>query len=107
MVKTESLRARTVEQSLASDPAVSGQAMYDLITTDLRPELARIKVPVTVLWVVPPNAPVNAAQMEGFYKQSYAEAPQAVLKRIPDAYHFIMFDAPEAFQTELRAFLSD
>src|SRR5688572_4513939 len=105
MVRTESLRPGAVEHSLASDPAVSGQAMYDLITTDLRPELARIKVPVTVLWVVPPNAPVNAAQMEGFYKQSYANAPQAVLKRIPDSYHFIMFDAPAAFQTELRAFL--
>ena len=105
MVRTESLRPGAVEHSLASDPAISGQAMYDLITTDLRPELARITVPVTVLWVVPPNAPVNAAQMEGFYKQSYANAPQAVLKRIPDSWHFIMFDAPAAFQTELRAFL--
>ena len=26
-------------------------------------------------------------------------APQAVLKQIPNSYHFIMWDAPEAFQT--------
>ena len=106
MIRTESLRPGPVEHSLASDPAVSGQAMYDLITTDLRPELSAIKVPVTVLWVVPPNAPVSQAQMEGFYKMSYANVPQAVLKRIPDSYHFIMLDQPEAFRSELRAFLA-
>lgn len=107
MVKTEALRAGTVEHSLASDAAISGQAMYDLITTDLRSELAAIKVPLTVLWVVPPNAPVNEAQMEAFYKMSYANAPQTVLKRIANSYHFIMFDQPQLFQRELRAFLGE
>jgi pimeloyl-ACP methyl ester carboxylesterase len=106
MIRTEALRPGAVAHSLASDQAISGQAMYDLITTDLRPELARIKVPVTVLYVVPPNAPVSPAQMEGFYKLSFANVPQAVLKRIPDSYHFIMFDQPAAFQGELRAFLA-
>jgi hypothetical protein len=28
-----------------------------------------------------------------------------VLKRIPASYHFIMLDAPAAFQAELKAFL--
>jgi pimeloyl-ACP methyl ester carboxylesterase len=37
---------------------------------------------------------------------SYAGAPQAVLRRIPDSYHFIMLDAPERFQAELKAFLA-
>jgi pimeloyl-ACP methyl ester carboxylesterase len=106
MVRTEALRAPVVGQSLASDPAASGQAMYDLITTDLRPEVARIKVPLTVLFVTPQGAPVTDAQMEQFYAMSYAGAPQAVLKRIPDSYHFIMLDAPEAFQRELKAFLA-
>jgi pimeloyl-ACP methyl ester carboxylesterase len=105
MVKTESLRAGPVAQSLASDPAVSGQAMYDLITTDLRPELASIKVPLTVLWVVPPGAPVTEAQLDQFYHLSYAATPQAVLKRIPDSYHFIMLDQPAVFAAELKAFL--
>lgn len=105
MVRTESLRPGVVEQSLASDPAVSGQAMYDLITTDLRPELANIRVPMTVLWVRPPSIPVTDELMAGGYRLSYRNAPQAVLRRIPDAYHFIMFDEPEAFQRELREFL--
>ena len=39
--------------SLASDPATVGQAMYDLYTTDLRADLARIQQPALVLgtWI--------------------------------------------------------
>jgi pimeloyl-ACP methyl ester carboxylesterase len=106
MVRTEALRPQIVEHSLASDPAASGQAMYDLITTDLRPDVARIKVPLTVLYVLPAGAPLTEAQIEQYYAMSYAGAPQAVLKRIPDSYHFIMLDAPEAFRSELKAFLA-
>ena len=106
MVRTESLRPRAMAHSLDSDAAVSGQAMYELITTDLRPELAKIRVPMTVLWVRAPGAPVTEQQMEGFYRASYANAPQAVIRRVPDAWHFIMWDEPEAFQRELRDFLA-
>jgi pimeloyl-ACP methyl ester carboxylesterase len=106
MVRTESLRAGPVQQSVTSDLTVVSQAMFDMITTDLRPEVARIRVPFTVLWVVPPNAPVTQEQMTAFYAASYAGAPQAVVRQIPDSYHFIMYDQPEVFQRELRAFLS-
>jgi pimeloyl-ACP methyl ester carboxylesterase len=107
MVRTETLRPMLVQQGMASDPAVSGQAMYDLILADLRPELPKIKVPMVVLWVMPPDAPISEAQLAQFYKLSYAGAPQAVLKRIPDSYHFIMLDQPAAFQAELKAFLGE
>lgn len=106
MVRTESLRPATVQHSLDSDPAVSAQAFYDIVVTDLRPEVSRIRVPFTVLWVTPPNAPITTEQLTAFYAASYAGAPQAIVRRIPDSYHFIMFDQPEAFQRELRAFLA-
>jgi pimeloyl-ACP methyl ester carboxylesterase len=106
MVRTETLRPQIVGHSLTSDPAATGEAMYELIVTDLRPDVAKIKVPLTVLFVTPPGAPVTDAQMEQYYAMSYAGAPQAVLKRIPDSYHFIMLDAPEAFRRELKDFLA-
>src|SRR4051812_35150197 len=106
MVRTESLRPEIVAQSLASDPGVSGQGMYDLIVSDPRPDLANIHVPLTVLYVLPAGAPLTPEQIDQFYRLSYAGAPQAVLKRIPDSYHFIMFDQPDAFRRELRAFLA-
>jgi pimeloyl-ACP methyl ester carboxylesterase len=106
MVRTEALRPQALAHSLASDAAVSGQAMHDLILTDLRPELANFAVPLTVLWVRPPNAPVSEEQMAAFYRASYAGVPQARIVRVPDSWHFIMWDAPEAFQSELRTFLA-
>ena len=62
-------------------------------------------MPTTILWVKPPTAPLTEEQMAGYYKLSYANVPQAVVKNIPDSYHFIMFDQPEAFQAEVRNFL--
>jgi pimeloyl-ACP methyl ester carboxylesterase len=106
MVKTEAMRPVAVQQSLASDPAMAGQAMADLIVTDLRPELAKIKVPMTVLWVVPTGAPLSQEQLTSFYKASFANAPQTVLKYVPDSAHFIMWDNPTVFRAELKAFLS-
>jgi pimeloyl-ACP methyl ester carboxylesterase len=105
MVRTEALRPSAVQQSLDSDSAVSTQAFYELMITDLRGDLANIRVPLTVLYVLPAGAPLTADQIDGFYRASFASAPQAVLKRIPDSYHFIMYDQPEPFQRELRAFL--
>jgi pimeloyl-ACP methyl ester carboxylesterase len=105
MVRTEALRPAAVEHSMTSDAAVVAQAMYDLILADLRPDLRNIRVPLTVLWVRFPNAPVTEEQMAGFYAASYANAPQARIVRIPESHHFIMWDAPEAFQRELRALL--
>jgi pimeloyl-ACP methyl ester carboxylesterase len=105
MVRTEALRPQALRHSVNSDPAVSGQAMYDLLTTNLMPELKNVQVPMTVLWVHPPDAPITQEQMTGFYRASYAPVPHAKVVRIPDAYHFIMWDEPEAFQRELKAFL--
>ena len=106
MVRTEALRAQAVEAWLASDAAVSGQAMHELVLADLRPELAAIRVPLTVLWVRPPSAPVTEEQMAQFYRAAYAGVPQARIVHVPNAYHFIMWDEPEAFRRELRTFLA-
>jgi pimeloyl-ACP methyl ester carboxylesterase len=106
MIRTESLRPLAVEHGMASDLAVSAQAFYDLIVTDLTPELRNIRVPMTVLWVRPANAPISEEQFAGYYRMAYAGAPQARVVRVPNAWHFIMWDEPEAFRQELRSFLA-
>jgi pimeloyl-ACP methyl ester carboxylesterase len=105
MVMDESRRADPIRHGLASDRNVAARAYHELITTDLRPELGKIRVPVTVLYVKTPNLPLNEAQFDAFYKASYAGLPRAELKRIPNSYHFIMFDQPQRFAEELRGFL--
>lgn len=104
-VSNESLRPLVVDHLIASDPVVSGQAMYDLFVTDLRPEIGNIRVPMTVLFVTPPGGPMNPEQIESYYRSAFAGSPGSVLKRISNSYHFIMFDQPEQFRRELRLFL--
>jgi pimeloyl-ACP methyl ester carboxylesterase len=105
MMKTESQRAFAIRDGIDSDPATGARAMHELITTDLRPELSKIKVPMTVLYVKPGGVPFTDEQFEAIYKLSYASVPQAKLTRIPDSYHFIMQDQPQRFQNELKSFL--
>ena len=105
MVGTESLRPLAFRHSMESDSTVSAQSFYDLVTTDLTPELRTIRVPMTVLWVHPQGAPVTEEQMAGFYRAAYAPAAHARVLNVPNSRHFIMWDAPAFFQRELRAFL--
>lgn len=105
MIKTESERAGPIEDGIASDPGAVANAFSELLVTDLRPELANIKVPVTVLYVTPQGAPFTDAQMDEFYKASYADLKGVTLERVPDSAHFIMLDAPDAFADKVKAFL--
>lgn len=105
--KARSPRDRTasIDYWLASDPRVTSQGMYELFTSDLRPDLPRITVPITVLWATPEKSPLSEAQAARFYEEAFSGARQAVIRQIRDSHHLIMLDQPAAFHAELRAFL--
>ena len=106
MVDTEAMRAGAVQDSMASDADVGIRAYRELIVTNLIPELPKIAVPVTVLYVQPKSVPIPAAQFDAAYKAAYAPLRKLTLKRIPDSAHFIMWDQPQRFQAEVKSFLS-
>jgi pimeloyl-ACP methyl ester carboxylesterase len=106
MVDTEAMRAGAVQDSMASDADVGIRAYGELIVTNLIPELPKIAVPVTVLYVQPKSVPIPAAQFDAAYKAAYAPLRELTLKRIPDSAHFIMWDQPQRFQAEVKSFLS-
>lgn len=106
MIRTESARPQHVEYSRLSDRHTSANAFHELIVTDLRPELANISAPVTVLFVIPPNAPITAEQYEGYVRMSYANLPNARIVKVDDAWHFIMIDQFDAFMGEVNGFLA-
>lgn len=107
MIATESERPAAIADTMASDRSVSGRSMYELITTDLKPELGRITAPTTVLYVTPFGAPLTDAQMDQYYQLSYRNLAGARLQRVPNARHFIMYDQPDVFPREVRTFLAD
>ncbi|HEX8233705.1 MAG TPA: alpha/beta hydrolase [Caulobacteraceae bacterium] len=106
MVANEALRPSAIADAKRSDRTVSANAFYDLVVTDLRPELANIAAPVTVLYVHQPDGPLTEAQMDAVYRFSYATLKGTRLVKIPGSRHFIMWDQPERFQAEMKAFLA-
>ena len=105
MVDTVSMRPGAIDDSLKSDPDVSARAYHELIVTDLTPELGRISVPTTVLYVVPKGLGLTDEKMDGWYKAAYAPLKGVALKRIPSSAHFIMWDQSAQFQAEVKGFL--
>ncbi len=105
MVNTAAARPALLADARASDRATTANAYYELLTTDLRPELARITVPTTVLYVRPHGLPITDAQADATYGQLYATLPNVTLIRVPDSAHFIQIDASDRFRSELRTFL--
>lgn len=101
-LKPES-RARVVAWSMAADPRVSGQAMYEDMVTDMRPELAAIATPITLVY--PWSSYVPQAQADPLYRGAYAGAPHVSFVPVGDAAHFVMLDQPDAFRAALTAFL--
>lgn len=89
----------------ASDHRVVGQALYDDLITDLRPDLAKITIPVTILY---PWDETSGAPQEVFdvlYTRAYAPLPHGKIERVTDSYHFIMIDQPAVFLEKVDTFL--
>lgn len=105
MINNEAERPAAVADRLNSDTDLVARAFHELVVTDLRPELSRIIVPTTVLYVLPDRLPLTQQQYDAFYRSSYANLKGVTLTRIPNSSHFIMLDAPERFQSEVRLFL--
>ncbi|WP_343344397.1 alpha/beta hydrolase [Sphingomicrobium sp. XHP0239] len=91
----------------SADATVAGQLVYDLATTDARPRLADLKVPVTVLFPYSePMAPLD--QVSRLYRTQYSAAGERVtFVPVDNSRHFVMFDAPDAFASALADFLAD
>ena len=106
MVRTDAARPEIIEQARTSDIGVTANAFHELIVTDLRPELANIRVPTTVLYVIPPNMPFTPEQYTGFMEASYATLPNKRIVRIDESYHFIMIDQFDRFMSEVNTFLA-
>ncbi|MGH6615816.1 alpha/beta fold hydrolase [Sphingomonas sp.] len=101
-LKPES-RTKVKAWMLAADSRVSGQALYEDMTTDLRPDLAAIKTPLTILYPWSDTG-ISKARADALYQGVYKAAPAVSYVDIGGAAHFVMLDQPEAFMTALKGF---
>lgn len=89
--------------TLSSDRSVVGRSIAEDFDLDLRPGLADLKVPVTLLY--PDYKAQQVAGVDNRYRGAYAPAKTMTIKRIDQSMHFIMLDQPDAFAQALDEFL--
>ncbi len=97
---------RIVQWGGQSDRKVVADAMYDIMATDLRQDIARIKAPTLVLgsWVAY-KAYAPKAAFEANYKAQYAKLPGVQVALSDIARHFIMYDDSEWMFARMDEFL--
>lgn len=94
-------RLQILQWLRSSDERVVAQSFREVITMDLRPELGRIKVPVTVVYV-----PLPGHTKHPFIRPSYATLPQVDLIEIHNSNHFVMFDQPGQMKEAIELFMT-
>jgi pimeloyl-ACP methyl ester carboxylesterase len=98
----DSIRAKQIaEWSFKSDRTTLGSTIIEMATTDLRQDIAKIKVPILVLasfW-----GSKEASEKE--YGTQYTLLKNKTIK-VANAKHFIMYDTPEWFYNEIDLFLN-
>lgn len=105
LAKTEAVRPGLVAAAISSERQTVADATYELMTTDLRPELGRIKAPVEVVYAYDNLYGVPASAVDAMYRNAYALTPDIEFTRIDDSFHFIMLDQPERFADAVMTFL--
>ena len=105
LVKSPQGRTDALAWSLASDRTVMARAMYDVMTTDLRPQLASVRTPVTVVYARDDAMGPGAGFVQPLYESSYAALPNRTLTVVDGALHFVMLDQPDAFAAAVERFL--
>jgi pimeloyl-ACP methyl ester carboxylesterase len=78
--------------------------MYEDLTTDMRPELAQIRAPVTVVYAWNQTFP-RKEPAALFFGRQYTGLPAIKVLEVGESAHFVMLDQPAAFQAAVTEFL--
>ncbi len=90
------------------DPTAMGDVRYETLTTDIRPEMSRIKCPVHYIaaglpWI---KGPDDIPEIRDFYLQRIGEIAHFEFVIAKSARHFVMIDDPEFFLQEIERFIT-
>lgn len=106
LAKDADAQSRIATWGAASDRDSVLAAMSEIMTTDFRPNLSDIDVPVTVIYAHDPQMGVPSDAVDGLYATAYSGTSDLTLERVDGSFHFIMDDQPDAFVASLSAALA-
>ena len=107
MVTDTARISQVTRWGVQSAPAAVAQAMYDMYTTDLRADVARIQQPVLVLgsWAAYKGFGATKESTKAIFDQQYAKLPRHQVAMSEAGKHFLMYDDTQWFFQLSDAFL--
>jgi len=101
-------RVQTLERwGEVSDRATTAQAMYELMTIDLRPQLQAVRAPTLVLgsWAGYVQYGATRESTEAIFEREYATLHGVRIELSDAGRHFLMWDDPEWLVANVRQFI--
>jgi len=107
MVTSPANRERELKVNLLANRNTAAQAMFEMMTTDLRPELSKISAPVLLIgsWIGYKSYGATHDGVSAQYKSQLDGVRQATVVLSDTSRHFIQLDDPEWFYQQLDEFL--
>jgi N-formylmaleamate deformylase len=105
-VSSKEAQAKIMAMLEHSNPATVADAVYTLLSTDLRQDIGKISSPVLLLGAS--GGFSDSAQQiaaEQLYREQLQALPNATLQMNTDSRHFIMYDAPVWLNKQIVDFL--
>jgi len=109
MTNVKEKEALLLKWSMESNRATMAQAVYEIMSTDLRKEMHNAKAPILVLgsWVAGKDFGITKETVENNYKTQFEDAEFCTIKIAESAKHFIMWDEPSWFYEAVTTFLNN
>ncbi len=100
---------REMKVESASDRDTVAEAMSELMTTDIRPEMANIRVPVLVLgsWIEYKNYGATHDSTLALYSKQFEKLQGVKIVLSDTSKHFIQLDAPDWFYAQIDQFIKN
>ena len=94
--------------SLESDRNTIAQAMFELMTTDLRDNVEKVKIPILVFgsWYGAKDYGITKEIVNKNYQGQFTKAINCKIEIADTAKHFIMFDEPKWLLNSVRLFIN-
>lgn len=105
-VTDSAARAELAPIAARSHPQTTAQFMYELYTTDLRDAVAAVSLPVLLLVGTAGIATEARAAYVASGRRQVSSIPDAEVREVPTARHFIQLDDPAALHCAMDEFLA-
>lgn len=109
MIADSLLLEKALQWSVTTDFKTEAYSMQEMLAQDLRQEIADIQVPTLVLGAYRenPNLPFYTKEAaQKVFENQYEALPNLTLKMNTESGHFIMYDQPDWFYTQVEDFLN-